>query len=263
MRWMALVFAVSALAGAAWAQDAPRFCPNRPDLGSSTCTVEPGRLLAEVSSADWQRERSDGERTDTFLAGDLLLRTGLGARTEVQLSWTPVAQVRTYTAGAPAEVVTGVGDVRLGLRRNLRHPDGGGFSIAVEPFVTLPVGTGPIGRGDWSAGVVVPVSYDLDAWSLGFTGEVDAETDGDRSGRHRAFAGTLGLGRAFSDRFGGVVEVSARRDEDPGNRHTEWVAAASVAWTPGDTLQLDLLGVAGLNRSAPDFRLVAGVAVLF
>jgi hypothetical protein len=58
-------------------------------------------------------------------------------------------------------------------------------------------------------------------------------------------------------------ELSVDREDDPDDPRTETVTAASIAWQPRDRLQLDLLAVAGLSRAAPDFRLVAGGAVLF
>jgi hypothetical protein len=262
MRKLALAFAILLLPGVAAAQDEPRFCPNRPDLGSGACTTDPGRMLLELSSADWQLDRQGGEREDQLLVSDALLRTGIDARTEFQLGWTPLARVRQRDASG-VDTVVGTGDVRLGVRRNLRNPDGHGFAVAVEPFVTLPTGDGAIGRGDWSAGVVVPVGWEIGDWSLAFTGEGTAEVDEDRDGRHLAYAGTLGLGRALSDTVGAVIEIAARRDDDPSGGETELLTAASLAWEVRENAQLDLLAVAGLNRSSPDVRLVFGGAILF
>ena len=141
---------VMLVAAPAAAQEGPRFCPNRPSLDTSTCTTDPGRVLAEVSGIDWQRDDADGTRQDTLLFGDAQLRTGIDSRTEVQIGWTPLAQVRTHASDGSVDTVTGVGDVRLGLRRNLHNPDGSGTSLALEGFVTLPTGRHDIGAGDWS-----------------------------------------------------------------------------------------------------------------
>jgi len=252
-----------AVAAPAFAQDA-RFCPNRPSLGTSTCTTDPGRVLVEVSGVDWQRSPEDDGRADSYLFGDLQLRTGLDRRTEVQLSWTPIARYALRGEdGRVRDRVTGVGDVRLGLRRNLAGPEGEGFSIAVEPFVTLPTGAREIGRGDWSAGLVLPMSYDLGDWSVQFTGEADAETDESGTGRHTAYAGTLGLGRSLGEKWDAEVELALRRDDDPAGHETEALAAASLAYKVREHAQIDVLAVAGLNRTSPDVRLVVGGAVLF
>ena len=246
------------VAAPAAAQDEPRFCPNRPDLGTSTCTTDVGRVLGEVSVADWQR---DGDER-SLLIGDLLLRTGLGPRTEAQLSWTPLSRLVAREDGA-RDAITGVGDVRLGLRQNLLRPDGGGFSLALEGFATLPTATRGLGRGDWSAGVVLPVSLELGDWSLGFTAEVDAETNESRIGRHVAEAANLGLGRDLTDTLSATVEIAVRRDEDPSDTDEQWLAAVSAAWEVRPHAQLDVLVAAGLNSQAPELRVALGGAMLF
>lgn len=258
--------AALALAAAtpALAQEAPRFCANRPDLADTGCTIEPGRVLVEVSAFDWQRSDRAGVREDEISTGDVLARIGFADHAEVQLGWTAYGRVRTRDARGSVQVGSGIGDVRIGLRRNLQNPDGEGFTIALEPFAVLPVGGGAVGDGDWSAGLAVPMNVALDSrWTLNFTGEVSATADEDRSGRHLSLMGVLGLTRALSDVVSVSGEVSADREEDRGDPRTETVAAASIAWQPRDRLQLDLLAVAGLSRAAPDIRLVAGGAILF
>jgi hypothetical protein len=250
------------LAAPAAAEDGPRFCPNRPSLDTSTCTTDPGRVLAEVSGIDWERDDADGSRQDTLLFGDALLRTGIDARTEVQLGWTPAARIRTRDPGGGVDTVTGVGDVRLGVRRNLRNPDGSGTSVAAEGFVTVPTGTHEIGAGDWRAGALLPVNVGLGDWSLLFTGELDAEVDRERDGHHLAAAATVGAARKLGA-WTAALEVAVQRDDDPDAAATQWVGAGSLAWAVRDTVQLDLLFVAGLNHDAPDVRAVMGGAILF
>lgn len=258
---LAAMAATPALAQA----DEPRFCPNRPSLGSSACTTEPGKVQVEVSGIDWQRDDTSDSREDTVLSGDLLVRVGLGASTEAQIDWAGFGHVRTRDKiGGAIDTVNGVGDVTLALRQNFANPDGKGLSYGVQPFVTLPVGREPIGAGDWGAGVIVPVTYDLsDKVNLEFTGEADAAPDEDGNGRHFAYSGIFGLGYELSKQWTVVGELSVARDDDPVDKHTEAVAAGSLAWRPRQTLQLDLLGTVGLNHDAPDFRLVTGGAILF
>ena len=121
-------FAAAALlaAASAIAQDEPRFCPNRPDLGSSACTVEPGRVLAEVSAADWELDDGPDTRIDT-------LRKGLPAGLEelAQLGrtlWRRRADILAYfdlgASNGPVEAINGrlehLRGIALGFR-NLDH----------------------------------------------------------------------------------------------------------------------------------------------
>lgn len=263
-RW--LVLAALTTATPAWAQaDEPRFCPNRPSIGASACTTDPGRVLVELSAADWQRQDDAGVRVDSVLFGDFQVRVGAGPSTEVQLSWTPLAYARERDRATGAtSAATGVGDVRLGVRQNLRNPDGSGLSIAAEPYVLLPAGREPLGAGDWSAGVVLPVTYQLsESWDFGVTGELAAAVDADGDGRHAAYDVTFGLSRALTERWSVIAEAQVGRDEDPAGRSTLAVAAASLVYLPRPGLQFDLFAAAGLNRASPDFRFLTGAAILF
>lgn len=245
--------------------DGPRFCPNRPSIGESGCTTEPGHVQLEMSALDWTRDEDSRQRDDTVLVGDLQARFGLTGSAELQVAWTPYGHDRTRDEATGLIDRTGrVGDVQIGLRQNLRNPDGKGLSFAVEPSVTLPVGRQPIGAGDWGAGLVIPVTYDLsDKLNLALTNEVDAQPDEDGDGRHPLVNEVLGLGYDLTDSVTAVGEVQVTRDDDPGGHETRVFAAGSLAWQPTKRTQLDVLVGAGLNRAAPDLRVLTGGAIVF
>lgn len=265
IRWALAALALAAAAPALAQDDDTRFCPNRPDLGASGCTTRPGEVQVEWSAFDWQRDDTADGREDSFLAADVLARIGVGPRTELQIGWSPLGRVRTRDAVTGSiETVRGVSDVRLAVRQSVSGEDGTGLSVGIEPFVTVPVGPTPIGRGDWGGGLVIPASYDLGGdWVLGATAQVEAAVDEDGDGRHLAYSGILGLGRALSDRVSAMVEVMVAQDDDPVQPTTQLLGAVSVAWQPTRRFQLDLLATAGLNRDTPDLRLITGGAILF
>lgn len=236
------------------------FCPERPGLNTPACTIAPGRFQIETSLADWTIDRQGADRTDTVLAADTLVRIGIADAVEARIGWTPFAH-RYERGGGTAD---GVGDVTLGLKANLRHPAGDGLSIAVLPYVTLPVGRSPIGAGDWGGGVLLPVTYELsDAVQLEGTGEVDAAVDENGDGRHLAYSATAGVGVDLTDALTLTGEAQVERDDDPAGHTTQALAALSLAVKAGDHLQFDLSGIAGLNRASPDVELQGGVAVRF
>lgn len=239
------------------------YCPARPGLGTPACTMAPGQVSVETSLGDWTLDKQGGDRTDTVLIGDTSLRIGLTDTIEAQVGWTPLGIVRERTGGAVARK-TRAGDATLGIKANLRNPDGSGLSVAVQPFVTLPVGRTPIGAGDWGAGLIVPVTYDLSkAVNLEVTPEVDAAVDQDGRGRHLAYSAVVGVGFALNDALTFTLEDQLVRDEDPSGSTTQDLASASLAWMPRKTLQLDIGAVAGLDRNAPDVELYAGIARRF
>ncbi|RYE00801.1 MAG: transporter [Sphingomonadales bacterium] len=251
--------------GVAQAQEVRPFCADRPGLGTPACTMDKGRVAVELGGADWTVESDSASRTETLIAGDLLVRVGLTDTLEAQLGWTAFGHVRTRdrVTGALGKS-SGTGDVSVALRQNLMNPDGSGFSVAVMPYAALPTGGATIGAGDWSAGLVVPISFELsDGVAIGLTPGMEAATDGDGRGRHAAYGSVIGLSASLTETVGAALEFQATRDEDPSGHATELLASLSFAWQPQDGLQFDVGAVAGLNDSSPDLQLYVGVARRF
>jgi hypothetical protein len=249
----------------AQAQDLRPFCADRPGLDTPACTVDAGHLVVEAGLADWSLDRDTVQRTDSWTLGDLLLRYGVADHAEVQLGWTALGAVRTHDRLAGTiDHASGTGDVSVAIRRNLAHPDGSGFAVALMPYATLPIGGATIGAGDWGAGLIVPLSYSLsDSIGVSLTPEVDAAVDGDRHGRHLAYGSAVGLSAALAKSLTGTLEFQGIRDQDPGGHATQALASVSLAWQPRDNLQLDTGVVAGLNAASPDLELYLGIARRF
>ena len=263
-RSLMLLAAATAAAPVFANEDRRDLCPDRPGLGTPACTAEPGTILFEIGLADWTLDRTAGSRSDSWTFGDALLRAGLTPSLEVQLGWTMLGHVRERdrVTGDMARR-TRTGDVTLALRKNLENPDGSGFSAAVMPYATLPLGGDGVGAGDWGAGLIVPVSFELGAVSLGFTPHVDAAVDHDGDGRHLAYGSVAGVGFGLSDDVSMTAEVSLTRDRDPGGHTTEALAGLSAGWQPDAGSQWDLGANIGLNRDSPDVELYLGFARRF
>jgi hypothetical protein len=253
-----------ACCGPAFAQDERDLCPDRPGLGTPACTVEPGRVVAELGVADWTHDRSADIVSDEIVAGDALVRIGVTESLEAQVGWTAFGHVRELDrASGRVERQSGVGDVTLALRQNLRNPDGSGLSLALMPYATLPTGGSAIGAGDWGAGLIAPVSVELGALSFALTPEIDAAVDEDGHGRHLAFGSVLGLGFDLSDTLSATVETALTRDRDPAGHVTQALAGLSLAWQSKDDVQFDIGANAGLNHDSPDVQLYIGIARRF
>ena len=250
-------------AGTARAEGLRDLCPDRPGLGTPACTMDPGHVQVEIGLGDWTLTRQGRDREDDLATGDLLVRYGLNSSLEMQVGWTAYTHIRTRSGNVVAHD-GGTGDVTIALRQNLHNPDGSGFSIAIMPYATLPTGSDGIGAGDWAAGVLVPVSYELPhGFALALTAEADAAVDADGNGRHFAYSAVLGLDMKLAEKVGATAELSLARDEDPSGHTTTALAGLSANWTPNDNLQLDVGANAGLNRNAPDVELYFGVARRF
>lgn len=258
------VLALGLAASAAQGEALRDFCPDRPGLGTPACTIDKGNFDVELGIADWTLDNSPDSRTDTLEAGQLLVRLGLTDTLEAQLGWTAFGHVRIrdrFTGSVERD--SGIGDVTVALRQNLANPDGSGFSLAVMPFATLPTGGSAIGAGEWSAGLMVPLSYDLGRdVQLGLTGQVEAAADESREGRHLAYGGVVGLSMPLSDSLGATFEIAATRNEAPAGRSTAWLAGLSAGWMANDDLQLDAGANIGLH-GAHDVQLYLGVSRRF
>lgn len=260
----ALALAALALASGAAAQDRD-YCPSRPGLGTPACTIDPGKVSVETAVADWERDDRSDTRMDTVLVGDTVVRVGLSTTTEAIVGWTPYGHVRERDkASGVIDRFSGVGDVTLGVKANLASPDGSGLAFAVLPYVTLPTGRVPVGAGDWGAGVLAPLTYDLtDSVNLQFTPEVDAAVNESGDGRHLAYSGVAGVDVKLTEAVDVTAEIETLRDEDPSGSTTQAFAALSLGWMAKDDLQLDVGAVAGLNHDTPDARVYAGVSRRF
>ncbi len=260
-----LMLAALALAMPAIAAEGRRdLCPDRPGLGTPACTLDAGATMIEIGIADWTLDRNADSRIDSFAFGGALLRAGLTPSLEVQVGWTMLGHVRERDR-VTGDVTRGTrtGDVTLALRQNLRNPDGSGFSAAVMPYATLPVGGEGIGAGDWGAGLVVPVSFELGSISLGFSPHVDAAVDGDGDGRHLAYGSVAGVGFDLSEDVSTAAELSLTRDRDPAGYATEALAGLSAGWQVGEDSQWDVGANVGLNRASPDVEFYFGYARRF
>ncbi len=248
--------------GSAAARD---FCPDRPGIDTPACTVEPGRLSAEVSLGDWTHDANAQSLDDQLVLGDLALRYGVADHAEVRLGWTAYGHTRSRDrANGAVTTSVGTGDLTLGIKRNLVNPDGKGFSLALLPSVTLPTGGQAIGAGDWGAGLQMPIGYAPGgAVSLMLTPELDAAPDADRSGRHLAWGVAGGVGIAATSQINLAVEAQLMRDDDPAGATTSALAGLAAGLMLGDNAQIDLGSELGLNHNAPDRRIYVGYARRF
>jgi hypothetical protein len=257
---LALILALGACPAAA--RD---FCPDRPGLDTPPCTLDPGRLSVEASVADWTHQSDSDAVTDTVLIGDLAVRYGIADHAEARIGWTAFGHVRTRDRmTGKVGTQAGIGDLTLGIKRNLIDPEGKRFSVALLPSLTLPTGGNAIGAGDWGAGLQVPVNVPLGgAFSLLLTPEMDAAVNGDRDGRHLAYGTTAGVGIAATGSLNLSLEILVIRDEDPGGASTEAVAGLAAGWSLGSDTQIDVGLEFALNHVSPDSHVYLGIAHRF
>lgn len=250
------------LAGGAHAEQRRDFCPDRPGKGSPSCVVDPGVFQVEVSAVDAAFQRSGPGSSDTYAVGSLEMRLGLTPKLEGQVDWTPYTQVRSRDGEGSIE---GVGDVVLLARRSLRNPDGSGFSVALEPFVSAPVGKRGIGAGGWQGGLIAPMSVPLsEDLALSLAPEVDITRDADGEGTHLTWAMAAGVSWPVGPVTLGA-ELWGSIDDDPAGQARQASLDLTLAWSPPaqKNLQFDAGVYGGLTRDTPDLEVTAGLSRRF
>ena len=262
-----LLLAAAFLPGRAALAEAPpevarAFCADRPGLGTPPCTLAPGSAMMELGVAGWERSRDAGALEDEITLGEAVMRVGLGPSTEVQFGVTGhvIQRRKNFTTGT-IDRVSGIGDGTIAIRQGLAGANG---PVALQVFATMPLARRPIGTGEWSGGVLLPVSLDLPSgFQLALTPEVDWAANESGVGRHIAYGGVVGVSRALGKAVTLSGEVGAFRDEDPGGRRTDARLAGSLAWQVSDRFQIDFEADAGISAGAPDRALLVGVAWRF
>jgi hypothetical protein len=261
----ALIAVLATLAEPAAAADLRDLCPDRPGRLTPACIVDAGHLLVETGAIDFIHDANATDITDTLTVASTTLRYGLTSHLEAVVAWSPYVSVRDRVRGGAATTARGIGDVLIGVKQSLLHPDGKGVSIALAPFVTIPTAKSAIGAGTSTQGLVVAVNIALPAdFSLGLSPEVDRLPNaGDRS-HHASYTMVGGISRAFGALTPGV-ELAATRDDDPTGRRTKATADAFVAWVPKSipTVQFDVATYVGLNRDTPDIEAYIGILKRF
>ena len=255
------------VAATAQNSNADRLCSERPGLTTSACITAAGRLQTETGLADWTLERRDGERVDTVLIGDTLIRFGMGGKTELRLGWTPFGVQRDREADGAVMRAHRVGDASIGIKTSIVERKGDtGLAMSGIATALVPVGRQPIGAGDWGATFQLPVTYRTSKTvSLQVTPIVSAAVNDDGRGRHALYGSAAEIEYEFSETLKVDLSTQVLRDDDPDPtvRGTPALGSLAVSWQSDHNTQFDLGTNVGLNRAAPDMQAFLGVSHRF
>ena len=236
------------------------FCANRPGFDTPPCTLAPGVVMVETGLASIVHTSGGGAIDDSLIFGDTLVRVGVAQSAEIEVGLTSYVRDRQRDASG-VSTTRGVGDMVVAVRRGLAGPNG---PIALHAYVTLPTGKAGIGAGDWGAGLIVPMQFDLGhKLQLALSPEVDAAVNASGSGRHVQYGSVIGLSHPLSNAVGLTGELVAFRNDEPSGHETVVQAGTSFAWQVSKDWQLDLEGDAGLSKAAPDYQFKLGFAHRF
>jgi hypothetical protein len=238
--------------------------PDRPDVTNGAKTVGAGRIQVE-SGVFYGRERrapmgdDRDRRDDRRLAVETTVRVGVTGSLELRLEAEPYVRLRGF------DEEDGHGDFNLSAKwRFFETPEGAAWpSLALVPFVKLPVTEEPIGSGKTDAGVTLVASFDLPG-GLG----LDANAGVAVIGQSRP-GGSLVQARASASVSREIVEGLATFGEVFYGSRDEWAGGnrvgldAGLVWKVARTLALDVAAGTLVHGSGPDWFVRAGVSVRF
>lgn len=232
---------------------------DRPDVTEAAYSVPPGYFQVEASFFDFERDSSDGLRTETTTWGQINFKAGLTASMDLQLVVDTHQEVRTSTAGQTLRQ-SGFGDVTLRLKKNLWGNDEGRSAFALMPYVSVPTGT-DVSANAWQGGLIAPFAYELnDRLGFGAMAQVDMTHDADTQGYDLQWLASATLGMGITDEVGVFIETVAAAGED-----ADFIALfnTGVTYALTDSLVFDAGVRIGLNSPAPDFGVFSGISFRF
>ncbi len=290
MKWsLAAIVALSGLAGAALADDAPAppppdksgfnlanptpeadlraFCTDRPTKSTGPCTVDAGHFQYESDVFNVTYDTSGGADTTTALYTNPTLKLGLNNTIDAEINIAPWETVTSRDRASGRTVrASGVGDLFLRLKANLIGDDGGDVAVALEPYVKIPTAPNGVGDGAVEGGLIAPIQINLPAnWSLTIDPEGDVLKNAGGAADHLNISGLLSFSRPLSKTVTGSLEIWADDNFDPRRTVTQTSFDLGAAWIPPahSNFQLDGGVNLGLNKQTPAAQAYVGVSQRF
>ena len=244
---------------AAWANDErDRVEPDRAGAASATDTVGVGAVQIETGF-NYGHERMAGGATEKRFGLEAAVRIGITETFEVGFIGEPLVRLRNDVND------TGHGDFALVAKYRFFDPpkDSRWPSLAVLPFVTLPVTEEPFGSGKTDFGAILLASFEL-PWQLNL--DLNAGVAAIGQSRPSGYLAQAIVGGALSRDLVDTVTLFSdllyTSREERGGRDTV-IVDAGVIWRPGRWVALDASVVTALAGNAPDWTVRAGVSMRF
>ncbi|MDF2930917.1 MAG: hypothetical protein K0R36_248 [Chryseobacterium sp.] len=181
---------------------------DRPDVTESPYTVDAGHFQYETDFMRLIKEKSDMQKTNTFLINQANIKIGLTGSTALQIGFqTYGRQKETDVSSGSTETTHGFGDMTLRIKQNIIGNDHGNFALAILPYLKFPTSKYDE-ESQFEGGLIVPMIYKLPGeWNLGFQVEVDRLKDQDHKAMHTEFLQTLTLSHQLIKNVDGIAET--------------------------------------------------------
>jgi hypothetical protein len=149
-------------------------------------------------------------------------------------------------------------DVEIGVKwRPFERPQLGAL-LALEPVVSLPVGSASVSSGRIDPALKVILDRDAPAGFALSANLIMASRSDDR-GRHGQLAASLSMAHALFSRWTGFVEIYAASARESSGR--SWVTDAGASRPLGRRCQIDVSVGRGFGGATADWFVGAGFAI--
>ena len=260
LRPQAAFLVLACSAQLAHADDGDAINPDRPNVANSSQVVGDGRVQLEIG-ANWDRQRNDEVRVRT-LSTPALLRIGLGETTELRVE-TDGRSIEHEVDRATGVRTTAAGWNATSIGFKWRFADGEGSrpALGLIGSAALPSGSSALRVKGVLPQLVLAAEWDLPQdWSLAVSPGAGADVDDDGA-RYRYGILAASLGKKFTERVQGFLEVAAPQIASASHGGNQLQVDAGVSWLLNRNCQVDAKVVRGLNSRTPDLGLAFGLSV--
>jgi hypothetical protein len=248
--------------GSAAAED-QTICADRPGKTTNPCTVPGGHFQIETSFADYTLQKTPGERDTLLTIGETTVKYGVTDATDIELDLTPWAR-GTSRSGGLTSSVSGIGDTFAIVKHEFTRGDAP-FQISAHPFVKIPTARRPAGNGKVEGGLILPVEYSIpkSPFTITASPEIDWLADSDGHGHHAAMVQSVSFGWQATKKLNLSAEVFEQWDYESSGTQAQSSFDLAAALVVQPDLQLDGGVNLGIDRTAPDVEVYAGIARQF
>jgi len=261
---LSVLLAALCLPLAAHAGDDDTINPDRPGVSESSQVVGKGRVQLETS-AEWDRLRDDTSHERTITT-PTLLRIGLGESTELRFETDGRTIVHASDPSTGVHTVTaGWGDTDVGVKWHLadqpQDQQAGAPSLGVLLHAALPSGSSELRGHGLRPSLRLVAEWELPQdLSFGVMPGLGIDSD-DNGARYGYGILAANLGKAFSERLHGFVELAAPQIARASHGGSQASFDTGLTWLLNKNCQLDVQLNHGLNHRTPDLSVAFGLSL--
>jgi hypothetical protein len=233
---------------------------DRPDTTESPITVDAGHFQIEASFVDFNRDKSQGVKTETWAFGQMNLKAGLFDRTDIQFVFNTHENEKT-SAGGSSSTANGISDLTVRLKQNMWGNEGDTkTAFALMPWLKAPTGSGDLSNDKYEGGLIAPLGFEVtEGVAAAVMLQGDVLWDDANSKYFVDWMHTATCGFEITDALGMYVEYVGRHSSGTASNYRAF-GDVGVTFAVNDNLILDTGVRVGLNKAADDFGWFAGVS---